>query len=49
MPEKGEFPGGLVVRMLGFYSNGPGSIPGQETEILLVVWYSQKQKAKKKY
>ena len=46
MPKKGEFPGGLVVRILGFYFCGPGSIPGQETEILRVVWWSQKQKAK---
>ena len=28
-----EFPGGLVVRILGFHCHGPGSIPGQGTEI----------------
>lgn len=48
MPERRErvpwWPSGF--RMLGFYSCGPGFNPGQETEILLVVWYSQKQKAK---
>ena len=30
--EKGEFPGGLVVRILGFHCCGPGSIPHQGTE-----------------
>ena len=25
----GEFPGGLVVRILGFQCRGPGSIPGR--------------------
>ena len=29
-----EFPGGLVVRILGFHSHGPGSVPGWGTEIL---------------
>ena len=28
------FPGGLVVRILGFHCCGPGSIPGRGTEIL---------------
>ena len=27
-------PGGLIVRILGFHCHGPGSVPGQETEIL---------------
>ena len=27
-----EFPGGLVVKILGFHYHGPGSIPGQGTE-----------------
>ena len=31
--KKREFPGGLVVRILGFHCHGPGSIPGQGTEI----------------
>ena len=29
----GEFPGGLVVRIPGFHCHGPGSLPGQGTEI----------------
>ena len=29
----GEFPGGLMVRILGFSCCGLGSSPGQETEI----------------
>ena len=28
-----EFPGGLVVRILGFHCYGPGSIPGWGTDI----------------
>ena len=28
MVQWGEFPGGLVVRILGFHCRGPGSIPG---------------------
>ena len=28
-----EFPGGLVVRILGFHSWDQGSVPGQGTEI----------------
>ena len=27
-----EFPGGPVVRILGFHCHGPGSTPGQGTE-----------------
>ena len=27
-----EFPGGPVVRILGFHCHGPGSSPGQGTE-----------------
>ena len=30
--ETGEVPGGLVVRISGFYCRGPGSIPGLGTE-----------------
>ena len=26
--EFGDFPGGLMVRILGFHCSGPGSIPG---------------------
>ena len=29
----GEFPGGLVIRTLGFHCRGRGSIPGLGTEI----------------
>ena len=29
----GEFPGGLVVRILCFHCRGPGSVPGLGTEI----------------
>ena len=36
-------PGGLLVRILGFHCRGPGSIPGQETEILLALKHSTKQ------
>ena len=28
-----DFPGGLVIRILGFHCLGPGSVPGQGTEI----------------
>ena len=28
-----EFPGGLVLRILGFHCHGPVSVPGQGTEI----------------
>ena len=33
MSKKWEFPGGPVVRTRHFHCWGPGSIPGQETEI----------------
>ena len=36
-----EFPGGLVLRILGFHC--PGSIPGQGAEILQTSQYDQKQ------
>ena len=39
-----EFPGGLVVRILGFHCCGPGSIPGWETEIPQAVQRGQKKK-----
>ena len=39
-----EFPGGLVVKILGFHCHGPGTMPGQETEILQAVWHRQKKK-----
>ena len=42
-----EFPGGLVVRILGFNCCGPGSIPCLETEVLQGAWHSQKKKKKK--
>ena len=43
-----EFPGGLVVRILGFNCCGPGSIPCLETEVLQGAWHSQKKKKKDK-
>ena len=42
-----EFPGGLVVRILGFHYCGPDSIPGQGTEILQAVWHGQTKKKQK--
>ena len=33
LKEPWEFPGGLVVRIQHFHCYGPGSIPGQGTEI----------------
>ena len=39
-----EFPGGLVVRILGFHRSGPGTIPGQRTEILQAMLCGQKKK-----
>ena len=38
-----EFPGGLVVRILGFHCRGPGSIPGWGTEIPQTVQCGQKK------
>lgn len=43
-----EFPGGLIVRIPGFHSCGPGSIPAQETEIPHSVHPPQKKKERKK-
>ena len=40
--EAGEFPGDLMVRILGFHSHGPGSILGWGTEILQATWHGQK-------
>ena len=36
-----EFPGGLVVRILGFNCHGPDSIPGWGTEIQQAMWHGQ--------
>ena len=41
-----EFPGGLVVRILGFHCHGLGSIPSQRTEILQAMRRGQKKKRK---
>ena len=38
----GEFPGGLVVKILGFHCCGLGSISDQGTESLQAVWGGQK-------
>ena len=43
-----EFPGGLVVRILGFHYRGLGSIPGRGTEIPQAARRSPPQKKKKK-
>ena len=40
-----DFPGGHVVRMLGFHCYG--SIPGWRTEIMQAVWHGKKKKKKK--
>ena len=37
-----------MVRVLGFHCCGPGSVPGQGTEILQAAQHSQKKKKKKK-
>ena len=39
-----DFPGGLVVGILGFHCCSPGSIPGWGTEILQATWWVQKNK-----
>ena len=41
-----EFPGGPVVRTRCFHCPGPGSIPGQETEIPQATWRGQKKNRK---
>ena len=46
--ETWEFPGGLLVRILGFHYRGWGSIPGQGTEISQGKVYSQKSTKNKK-
>ena len=43
------FPGGVGVRVLGFYYHGPGSMLDQGTEILQAVRRSKKSKKKKDY
>ena len=43
-----EFPDGLVVRIPGFHCQGPGSDPGQGTEILQARWHSRKRKKKRR-
>ena len=43
-----EFPGGLVVRILGFHCHGPGSVPGWGAEILQAMCCDLKKKKKKK-
>ena len=39
-----EFPGSLVIRIQCFNCHGPGSIPGQETDILQDVQYGMVKK-----
>ena len=41
-----KFPGGPVVRILGFHCCGPGSAPGPGTEIWQALWCEQKRKRK---
>ena len=43
-----DFPGGLVVKILGFHYQVSGSIPCQGTEIPQAPW-SRKTKKKRKY
>ena len=42
-----EFPGGSVVRILGFHCHAQGSVPGLETEVSQAVQHGQKKKKKK--
>ena len=42
----GEFPGGLVVGIPGSHCHGPGSVPGQGTEIQQAMWHNQEIKSK---
>ena len=39
----GELPSGLVVRIPDFHCHGPGSTPGQGTEIPQVAWIQPKK------
>ena len=41
-----EFPGGLVITILGFHCRGPGSVPGWGTEISWAKWCGKKKKKK---
>ena len=41
-----EFPGGLVVRILGFHCHAQGSVPGLETEVSQAMQHGQKKKKK---
>ena len=41
-----EFPGGLVVRILGFHCCDPGSGPGRGTEVPQAVQHDRKKKKK---
>ena len=43
-----EFPGDLVVRILGFHCRGLGSVLAQGTEILQAVWCGQKKKKRER-
>ena len=45
---KGEFPGGLGVRIPDFHCHGLGSIPGRGTKILQAAQRGQKKKKKKR-
>ena len=38
-----KFPGGIVVRILGFHCHGLGSVPGQGPEISQVTWPKNKK------
>ena len=46
--EDGEFPGGLVVRILSFHCCDLSSIPDQENEILKATEHGQKKKERMK-
>ena len=45
--ENRDFPGGLMVRILGFHYHGPGSIPGQGTETPQAAQPKKKEKKRK--
>ena len=38
-----EFPGGLVVRILGFHCHGPSSVSDRGSEILQDLWSKRKK------
>lgn len=43
-----EFPGGLVVKIMGFHCHGTGSIPGWESKVQQAVQRGQNKTTHKK-